>query len=102
MDTKTLEQRIRDRATEELRKEATELLNQVRGLASQGYTYATLQIPGAKDPLYVTELMGKVLDSIMESVGPKRGDKAVEDFLAKVENFSDQLEELRYQQEVNE
>jgi hypothetical protein len=98
---KTIDQRIRERAAQELAQElkqlAAPLRDRMRGPDCNGY--AMQVIPAGEDGpatrQYGQTIIDKLVERIYASELESRQERAVSEFMGRVENLQSQLDEVR-------
>ena len=96
MNTKSIDDRLRDKAKAELHIEVdrlTEPLNTL--LYAAEWPSATVRIEGRDVAVKAHELLGAISRSLKLGLAAQRGDAAVKAFLEKVDGLQEQLDELR-------
>jgi hypothetical protein len=105
MTLKTLEERIRAKAREELEKEIGLLFAPIRtrlnALPKNGY--CVICFPTATPPVEVKDVFMKshfdgLQSGIIEALAPAAEDAAISDFIRKVDGLQEQIDELNIQQ----
>jgi len=91
-EIESLDQRIRDRAERELKKEINDLAEPLRNKMRVGHPLM-VEINGKNVPIW--ELLDKVQERLHNHFLRQRQDAAVEEFIEKVANLQAQIDELQ-------
>lgn len=95
---KTIDEKIRERALEDLKAEAEQASRAfLKQLSSGTYTIPKLDLLDAHGKqVSVREAIDAIERAIVEAKATTIQDKAVADFIKKVDSFQDQLDELQH------
>lgn len=92
MDAKTLDQRIRDRASEQLHREIDSAVYDIKKMAGEHRWLPVINLAGG---VRVDDVLDWINKTIFEAMNPKRQGDAIAEFIAKVDGLQSQVEELR-------
>jgi hypothetical protein len=94
MNTDTLGTKIKKKANEEYELAVRTATNNFRTALAVNVCCTYVKLESAKQ-YSINELLGKIATAAFKQKEKSLGEKAIEDFLAQVENLQEQIEELQ-------
>lgn len=97
MEIKTLDERIRERGVAEWNHEVVAVHRIVNEIASHGLRDERMEINGTQVML-IGACIDRLFQAIMAAGAKQAGDQAVAEFLQRLDQLGDEMEELRANQ----